>query len=113
MKNIKIDVEKLSIEFENEHYQLKTKSELFRKMYDLNFEIAEIAKKTNSHYSFVYGVIQNSREIRKTTKSSKSDEFRKLYESGKTVGEIAKTTNSNYSFVFSVIKKYKNQKSAK
>lgn len=86
---------------------VKSKSELFRCLYDAGMEINEIARECGSHYSFVYGVISASREVRTVTKASKSDEIRKLAAEGKTPGEIAKIMNSNYSFVFSVVKKYR------
>jgi DNA invertase Pin-like site-specific DNA recombinase len=86
---------------------VKSKSELFRSLYDLGMEICEIARECGSHYSFVYGVISSSREVREINKTSKSDEIRALVDQGKKPGEIAKILNSNYSFVFSVVKKYK------
>lgn len=110
---VRFDVEKLQIEENDKIVQLNTKSELFRRLYDNGLEIAEIARITESHYSFVYGVISNSREIRKVKKITKSDTIREMYDEGKKVGEIAKELNSNYSFVFSVVKKYKNEKEAK
>jgi len=115
MKDIKmtVDMEAMSITKDDEVTKCLTKSEMFRKMYDMGAEISEISKATGSHYSFVYGVIQNSREIRTTEKHSKSNEFREMFDKGLKVGEIAKQTNSNYSFVFGVIKKYKQQLAAK
>lgn len=85
----------------------KSKSEMFRLMYDYGMEVCEISKTCDSHYSFVYGVISSNRDMRTVEKSSKSDDIRKLAAEGKTPGEIAKILNSNYSFVFSVVKKYK------
>ena len=84
-----------------------SKSDLFRKLYDFGLEISEISKQCNSHYSFVYGVISSTRDIRKVEKTSKSDIIRQMFKDGKKVGEISKELNSNYSFVFSVVKKYK------
>lgn len=89
---------------------VKSKSDLFRTLYDNGVDISVISKECDSHYSFVYGVISSSREVRKTEKESKSDVFRKMFDEGKKVGEIAKETNSNYSYVFGVIKKYKESK---
>jgi DNA invertase Pin-like site-specific DNA recombinase len=89
---------------------VKSKSELFRTLYDMGMEICEIARECGSHYSFVYGVISASREVRTVDKTSKSDEIRKMVDEGKTPGEIAKLLNSNYSFVFSVVKKYRASK---
>jgi hypothetical protein len=86
---------------------VQSKSELFRKLYDYGMEICEISRECGSHYSFVYGVISSSREVRNVQKTSKSDEIRKMVDAGKTPGEIAKLLNSNYSFVFGVVKKYK------
>lgn len=85
----------------------KSKSELFKLMYDAGAEICEIAKACEAHYSFVYGVISSSREIRKVAKASASDEIRRLSDEGMKPGEIAKQLNKNYSFVFGVVKKYK------
>ena len=113
MKNVKVNMELKTLTISEVNYQCKSKSEMFKILYTNNYEISQIAKLTNSHYSFIYGVIQNSCKIRQTVKNSKSDQFRKLNDSGLTVGEIAKQTNSNYSFVFSVIKKYKNSEKIK
>ena len=90
--------------------KVKSKSEMFRMLYDFGMEISEISKNCESHYSFVYGVISASREVRKVKTTTKSDLIRELFDQGKTPGEISKELNSNYSFVFSVIKKYKSTK---
>lgn len=86
---------------------LKSKSEMFRRMYDAGVEVSEISKLTNSHYSFVYGVVSSSREIRKVERESKADVIRTEYERGLSIGEISKKLNTNYSYVFSVVKKYR------
>ena len=101
-----LKVQNLNIE-KSKPVSCKSKSEMFRLMYDYGMEVCEIAKECNSHYSFVYGVISASREIRTVQKTSKSDDIRRLAAEGKTPGEISKLLNSNYSFVFSVVKKYK------
>lgn len=101
-----LEMKNLLIEKSTE-IKFKSKSDLFRNMYDLGMEISEISKLTSSHYSFVYGVISSTREVRKVETSSKSDIIRNMSLAGKTVGEISKELNSNYSFVFSVVKKYK------
>jgi transposase len=87
-------------------------------MYDQGSTVSEISKELNSHYSYVYGVIERytsktGTEIRKTERTSKSDTIREMFDSGMKVGEIAKNLNSNYSFVFSVVKKYKESKQNK
>lgn len=102
MKDLKLDKPAVIV--------FKSKSELFRALYDAGMEICEIARECGSHYSFVYGVISSSREVRTTVKTSKSDDIRKLADEGKTPGEIAKLLNANYSFVFSVVKKHKSSK---
>jgi DNA invertase Pin-like site-specific DNA recombinase len=104
-----LEVQNLN-EKDSQIVKVTSKSELFRKLYDFGMEVCEIARECGSHYSFVYGVISSSREVRTVEKSSKSDEIRKLVDDGKTPGEIAKLLNSNYSFVFSVVKKYKETK---
>ena len=114
--NVSIDLENLKFKNHNEEGSktetVVSKSELFRKMYDAGLEICEIAKETDSHYSFVYGVISNSREIRQVKKESISDEIRRLADEGKKPGEIAKELNRNYSFVFGVVKKHNASKTA-
>lgn len=86
-----------------------SKSSEFKKLYDEGLSIGDISKVTTSHYSFVYGVISESREISKKPVVSKSDTIRTLADSGLTVGQIAKELNSNYSFVFAVVKKHQKQ----
>ena len=111
---VEVDIEKKVVKKNSEKPKsFNSKSEVFKNLYELGMEINEISNLTNSHYSFVYGVIQNKCQMRKSTKNTKSDEIRKLSDSGKNPGEIAKILNSNYSFVFSVVKKYKQQKNTK
>lgn len=88
-----------------------TKSDLIRAMYKSGSSVAEIAKATSSHYSFVYGVCRAVEGASPTKQSgpSKSDDIRTLAAEGKTPGEIAKVLNSNYSFVHSVVKKWKEE----
>lgn len=109
--NVEFDVSTLTYTDHNskdpKEIQVSSKSELFRQLYDAGMEVAEISKATGSHYSFVHGVIANSREMRTTKKVSKSDTIRFLAAIGKTPGEIAKELQSNYSFVFSVVKAFK------
>lgn len=90
-----------------------SKSDLFRQMYDGGMTVGDISKVTESHYSFVYGVISSSRELEKKEGESKSDIIRKMAAEGKTAGQIAKELNSNYSFVHSVVKKYKVERMGK
>jgi Mor family transcriptional regulator len=86
-----------------------SKSERMKQLYDSGYTVAEISKKLECHYSFVYGVIQKhcNGVVPQTKTESKSDIFRTMYDQGKTIGEISKETNSNYSYVFSVIKKHR------
>lgn len=103
-------VEQKELTVEEMIQKFGSKSKVMIHLYDeQQMSVSQISKLMNSHYSFVYGVIQRhtNGEIRKEEKVSKSDEFRKLYDSGITIGDIAKQLNSNYSYVFSVIKKYR------
>ncbi len=89
-----------------------SKSEGFRELYRANVGVGQIAKLTDSHYSFVYGVISQTFGSVKTegrSGPSKSDQIRELSDQGLTPGQIAKQLNSNYSFVHSVVKKYRKQ----
>jgi hypothetical protein len=108
---VEFSVEELKLKNQNSEKPVvetvKSKSELFRKLYDCGMEICEISRECGSHYSFVYGVISQSRDVRTVKTESKSDLIRSMVDDGQTPGQIAKTLNSNYSFVFSVVKKYK------
>lgn len=87
-----------------------TKSDLIRSMYQEGMSVSKIAKETNSHYSFVYGVIKNMLGGEKPTSEkgpSKSDLIREYADQGMTPGEIAKELNANYSFVHTVVKKHR------
>lgn len=102
-KGIEFNVETLEVNGN----KCKSKSEMFKTLYDLGMEICEVSRETGSHYSFVYGVISNSRTIAPVVKETKSDVIRELYKSGLTCSQIAKQTDSHYSFVFGVIKRFK------
>jgi Mor family transcriptional regulator len=86
-----------------------SKSERMKQLHDEGYTVAEISKKLECHYSFVYGVIQKhcNGVVPSSKVESKSDVFRTMYDQGKSIGDIAKETNSNYSYVFSVIKKHR------
>lgn len=115
--NVEFDMEKMTFknlsEEKSKSVKCSSKSKMFEMMYDAGMEICEISKQTESHYSFVYGVISNNREVRKVVKETKSGKIRQLTDEGKKPGEIAKLLNSNYSFVFGVVKKYKNSEDYK
>lgn len=86
-----------------------TKSDLIRALFTNGMSVAEIAKQTDSHYSFVYSVC---RALKGSSPSedkgpSRSDEIRALADAGHSPGEIAKALNANYSFVHSVVKKHR------
>jgi hypothetical protein len=91
-----------------------TKSDLIRVMFTNGSTVAEIAKATNSHYSFVYGVCRalKGSSPSESKGTSRSDEIRALADAGATPGEIAKALNANYSFVHSVVKKHRDEPQA-
>lgn len=89
-----------------------TKSDLIRSMYEEGMAVADIARQTDSHYSFVYGVVKRHLGGESPTRDkgpTKSDQIRELAATGMTPGEIAKELNSNYSFVHTVVKKWKEE----
>lgn len=111
---IKFNFDEKRIDVDGKEQVVKSKSDMFRIMYNNEMEVCEIAKVSKSHYSFVYEVISKTNgEVRNVVKESKSNVFRELYDKGMTVGMIAKQTNSNYSFVHTCIKKYKESKNVK
>lgn len=90
----------------------KSKSVIFKELYEDGYSVGDIAWNTKNHYSFVYGVCDSKVGVERKTEESKSDVIRKMVDDGKTPGQIAKELNSNYSYVFSVVKKYKSMKEA-
>lgn len=91
-------------------HKFESKSKMFLALYDRGWKIGQIAKETQSHYSFVYGVIDGKRGVVRQETLSKSDVIRQLVDLGMTPGQIAKELNSNYSYVHAVVKKYKREK---
>lgn len=88
-----------------------TKSEAIRKLLDEGKTVAEAAKATNSHYSFVWGIAQRHFKgdvptANKTKTDSVSQKIRDLYDEGKTKSEIKKALLVDYSFVYSVVSAY-------
>ncbi len=86
-----------------------SKSQMFKQLYTAGLEVCEIAKITESHYSFVYGRVRENDDVspKRVVGESKSDKMRAMFDQGMTVSQIAKELDSNYSFVHGVIKKYK------
>ena len=60
-ETIKKFARKSNKEFKTNQIQVDRKSDLFRKMYLDGCTIGEIAKKTNSNYSYVWTVVDKSR----------------------------------------------------
>jgi len=115
----------------------KTKSDLFRQMYDQGYTIAQIARTTNNYYSFVHRVIRRYEREQttdtqttdtqntntQTTDKPNKEEIIELHQQNYTVDDILehfKLQEDDRSYVYSVIKKAKqnqnqnqNQKEAK
>lgn len=108
---VEVDMDSLKVvDLKNDkEFKSSSKSNVFKILYELGMNIGDISRLCESHYSFVYGVIERKCEMRKK-KESKSEVIRKMVLEGKSCGEISKELNSNYSFVFSVVKKYKGSK---
>lgn len=90
----------------------KSKSQIFKELFEEGYNVGDISFSTKNHYSFVYGVCDSKVGIERKDEKSKSDVIREMVDEGKTVGVIAKELNSNYSYVFTVVKKYKSMKVA-
>ena len=107
-----IDVAELT--YKNEEMsrkkKCKSKSDMFRKMYNDGLDIADIAHMTHSHYSFVHGVVKRSCKIREKNETSKADIIRQMYDDGITVSNISKELLTNYSYVHTIVKQYKTKK---
>lgn len=108
----------------------RTKSEMFREMFDQGYSIAEIAKETNNYYSFVHRVIRayekelgishaepaepaEPTELNGSRPSKK--DIRKLHKQNKNVDDIMEELNlpeEERSYVYSTIKKFKKTKEA-
>ena len=99
-----------------------SKSKTFVELYNAGFEVADIARSTENHYSFVYGRIQESvggesENVRKFRTSNKADKIREFYRDGLTPAQIARKLSedgdyTNYSYVMTVIKKIRDQEKA-
>lgn len=88
-----------------------TKSDAIRKLLQEGKTVAQAAKETNSHYSFVWGIAQRlfKGEVPSTNRSkvdSQSQKIRDLYDQGKSKSDIKKELQLDYSFVYGVIKAY-------
>ena len=88
-----------------------TKSDAIRKLLQEGKTVAQAAKETNSHYSFVWGIAQrlfkgNVPQANKTKTDSLSQKIRDMYDAGKSKSEIKKALLVDYSFVYSVVKAY-------
>lgn len=88
-----------------------TKSATIRKLLDEGKSVAEAAKLTNSHYSFVWGIAQRhfKGDIPTSNKArgdSLSQKIRDMYDEGRSKSEIKKALLVDYSFVYSVVSAY-------
>lgn len=88
-------------------YNYPSKSQMFIELHLHGYTVGEIAKVTQSHYSFVYGVIDKHIGVTRQPKTSKADLVRVMAARGMTPGQIAKELNSNYSYIHSIVKKFR------
>jgi hypothetical protein len=99
-----------------------SKSKIFVQLYNEGFDVADIARSTENHYSFVYGRIQesvggNASDVRKFRTDNKADKIREFYKNGYTPAQIARKLSengdyTNYSYVMTVIKKIRDSENA-
>lgn len=99
-----------------------SKSKTFVQLYNEGYDVADIARSTENHYSFVYGRIQESvggdaADVRKFRKSNKADKIREMFNDGFTPAQIARKLSedgeyTNYSYVMTVIKKIRDAEKA-
>jgi transposase len=87
-----------------------TKSDQIRQLTDQGQTVAQIAKKLNSNYSFVYGVVSRYKQFgppKDRKANSKSERVRQMYHDGKKIPEIRKELGLDYAFVYGVIQRMK------
>ncbi len=92
-----------------------SKSQKMKDMFDLGFEVKEIAQRMNVRYNFVYNVISNyvivnDLKVITTKVASKKDSVVELFNQGKSNKEIAIELKTNYNYVYKITKELKNSK---
>lgn len=90
----------------------KTKSECFQLLFEMNYEVGDIAYSTKNHYSFVYAICDKTVGVQRKTEVDKTVIIREMADKGLTPGQIAKELNANYNFVHSTVKKHREAQKA-
>lgn len=89
-----------------------SKSQKMKDLFQLGYEVKEIASLLNVRYNFVYNVISNQvitegLEVESVKRESKKDVVIDLFKQGKSNKEIAITLKTNYNYIYKIVKEYK------
>lgn len=89
-----------------------SKSQKMKDLFDMGFEVKEIATMLEVRYNFVYNVISNycnmnGIQIESTKKEGKKEQIIELHKAGMSNKEISIELKTNYNYVFNVLKAYK------
>lgn len=89
-----------------------SKSQKMKDLFDLGFDVKEIASIMDVRYNFVYNVISNyvnmnGLAVEREVKNGKNKQIIELFLAGKSNKEIAIELKTNANYVFNVLKNYK------
>lgn len=89
-----------------------SKSQKMKDLFQLGYEIKDIASLLNVRYNFVYNVISNQvitegLEVESVKRESKKDVVVELFKQGKSNKEIAIELKTNYNYIYKIVKEYK------
>lgn len=89
-----------------------SKSQKMKDLFQLGYEVKEIASLLNVRYNFVYNVISNQvitegLEVESVKRESKKDVVVELFKQGKSNKEIAIELKTNYNYIYKIVKEYK------
>jgi DNA-binding NarL/FixJ family response regulator len=92
-----------------------SKSQKMKDLFDLGFEVKEIAARMNVRYNFVYNVVSNyvivsDLKVENTKVDSKKDKVVELFNLGKSNKEIAIELKTNYNYIYKITKELKASK---
>lgn len=89
-----------------------SKSSKMKQLFDLGYEVKDIATLMQVRYNFVYNVLSNYVNmngivVESNKKEGKKDQILELYKQGRTNKEISIELKTNYNYVFNVVKQFK------
>jgi transposase len=96
------------------HDESTSKSGKVKALFDLGYEVKDIAAALDIRYNFAYNVVQNyvivkGIEVETVQRETKKDAVFQLFDEGKNLTQVAKELKTNYNYIWKLHKEWERE----